>query len=252
MTYDDLFAEQHSVSSEYTIRQTAQKIELVTVASTGIFILRVYGLRSTIRYLVGLILALAAQHMYVTAMMRKTGAGQASLADMLTLWRTSAGSALAGLVASGIRDRTGRAGQMSWSLILLGATVSDWLDGPIARRVGTTRLGSVLDIEADSWLTLWSAASAVAWGDLRYLCLLPPMLRYVEPLVDLRRGRLPQGGGPWWSRLTGSSQMILFLTALAPINWRWRKRVLAFTQLPVSVGQGIAIIVLLARKIRAK
>jgi hypothetical protein len=46
--------------------------------------------------------------------------------------------------------------------------------------------------------------------------------------------------------------MVLFLTALAPIGWRWRKRTLVLVALPVSSGQGLAIIVLLARKIQAK
>jgi phosphatidylglycerophosphate synthase len=141
---------------------------------------------------------------------------------------------------------------MGWSIILLGATASDWLDGPLARRFGASKLGGALDIEADSWLTLWSSASAVAWGDLPRLCLLPPILRYLDPLVDVRRGRLPHGGGPGWSRLTGSSQMVLFLTALAPIDWRGRKRTLSLAALPVSAGQSLALIVLLARKLRAK
>ena len=252
MMYYDLLVGQNKAYYEHSLRKTAQRIEQVTVASTGIFIWRIYGLRPTIRYLVGLILALMAQRLFLFAMGRKTGTKQASLADVLTLCRASTGSVLAGLVASGIRDRTGSAGRIGWSLILLGATASDWLDGPLARRVGATRLGSALDIEADSWLTLWSAASAVAWGDLPRLCLLPPVLRFLDPLVDLRRGKLPQGGGPWWSRLTGSGQMVLFLTALAPIDWRWRKRTLVRVALPVSGGQGLAIIVLLARKIQAK
>lgn len=248
----EMLFDQNKASYKRSLRQIAQRIELVTIASTGIFIWRTYGLRSTSRYLVGLILALTAQRLFLSAMVRKTRTNQASLADVLTLCRASAGSALAGLVASGIRDRAGKAGRMSWSMILLGATVSDWLDGPLARRVGATQLGSVLDIEADSWLTLWSAATAVAWGDLPGLCLLPPMLRYLDPLVDLRRGKLPQGGGPWWSRLTGSGQMVLFLTALAPIDWRWRKRTLFLAALPVSGGQGLVILVLLAKKIHAK
>ncbi|HKF37029.1 MAG TPA: CDP-alcohol phosphatidyltransferase family protein, partial [Ktedonobacteraceae bacterium] len=149
-----------------------------------------------------------------------------------------------------IRDRTGVAGRLSWSIILLGATGLDWLDGPLARCAGATLLGSVLDIEADSWLTLWSAASAVAWGDLPRWCLLPPTLRYLDPLVDLHRGKFPRGGGPWWSRLTGTSQMVLFLTALAPLNGQGRKQALAIVTLPVSSAQGAAILVLLIRKIR--
>jgi phosphatidylglycerophosphate synthase len=252
MPYADPPASRNKGPDERSLRQTAQSIELVTAASTGFFIWRSYGLRSTIRYLCGLLLALMAQQRFLTALVRKTGVDQASLADVLTLCRASTASALAGLVASGIRDRTGKAGRMGWSMILLGATALDWLDGPLARRFGASPLGSALDIEADSWLTLWSAASAVAWGDLPRLCMLPPILRYLDPLVDVRRGRLPHGGGPWWSRLTGTGQMVLFLTALAPINWRWRKRTLSLAALPVSGGQGVAIIVLLARKLRAK
>ena len=246
------FVAQHSASSAGNLRQTAQKIELATMVSTGIIIWRAYGLRSTVRYLAGLMLALTAQRTFLSAMMRKTGAQQASLADVLTLSRAATGAVLAGLVASGIRDRTGMAGQLSWSMSLLGATALDWLDGPLARHVSATPLGGVLDIEADSWLTLWSAAGAVAWGDLPRWCLLPPILRYLDPLVDLQRGKLPRGGGPWWSRLSGTGQMGVFLTALAPIDGRWRQQGLAVAALPVSVGQSVAVIVLLARKIQAK
>lgn len=246
------FVALRSTSSTGDLRRTMQKIELATGVSTGIVIGRSYGLRSTIRYLAGLTLALTIQRIFLSAMMRKTGARQASLADILSLSRAAIGAVLAGLVASGIRDRTGMAGRLSWSMILLGATGLDWLDGPLARRAGTSRLGGVLDIEADSWLTLWSAASALAWGDLPRWCLLPPILRYLDPLVDLYRGKLPHGGGPWWSRLTGTSQMVLFLTALAPLNGQWRKQALAVVTLPVSGAQGAAIIVLLARKIQGR
>ena len=168
---------------------------------------------------------------------------------MLTLSRATTGAVLAGLVASGIRDRTGTAGRLSWSMLLLGVTALDWLDGPLARHAGATRLGSVLDIEADSWLTLWSAACATAWGDLPRWCLLPPILRYLNPLLDLRRASSHvEEAGPWWSRLTGTGQMVLFLTALAPVDGRWRKQALAVAALPVSGGQSVAVIVLLARK----
>jgi len=111
----------------------------------------------------------------------------------------------------------------------------------------------VMDIEADSWLTLWSAVCAAAWGDLPRWCLLPPIIRYLGPILDLRRGRLPHGGGPWWSRLTGTAQMVLFLAALAPLKDSWRARVMRAVRLaalPVSAGQGVAIVVLLWRKFR--
>jgi len=40
------------------LKQTMQKIELATVVSTGILIWRSYGVRSAMRYLVGLVLSL--------------------------------------------------------------------------------------------------------------------------------------------------------------------------------------------------
>lgn len=245
-----LFIAQGGGSSAGHLRQSIQKIELATILSTGLVLWRTYELRSLVRYLAGITLALLAQRICLSAMIRKTGAQKASLADVLTLSRAATGAVLAGLVVSDIRDRTGIAGRLSWSMILLAATVCDWLDGPLARYVGATQFGSVLDIEADSWLTLWSAVSAVTWGDLPHWCLLPPILRYLDPLIDLRKGKLPHGGGPWWSRVTGTAQMLLFLTALAPTNRRWRRQVLAIAALPVSIGQGITILVLLVRKIQ--
>lgn len=228
-------------------------IELTTALSTGLAIWRAYGLWATMRYIAGLALAMKVQRTFLAAMIRKTGVEQVSVADVMTLSRGATGAVLVGLVASGIRDRTGLAGRLGWSLILLEATVIDWLDGPLARKLGSSRLGAVMDIEADSWLTLWSGISAVSWGNLPRWCLLPPIMRYLDPLLDLSRGRLPHGGGPWWSRLTGTAQMVLFLAALAPFERRWWKRVMGVVKvaaLPVSGGQGAAVVALLVKKVR--
>lgn len=230
-------------------------IELLAALSTALAIWRVYGLMATIRYLIGFALAIKTQHLFLAAMIDQTGTRSASLADVMTLSRATTGALLVGLVASGIRDRTGMAGKLSWSLILLEATAVDWLDGPLARRIGPSQLGGVLDIESDSWLTLWTAICANEWADLPRWCLLPPLLRYLDPMLDLSRGKLPRGGGPWWSRLTGTSQMILFLAALAPLKGQWRERVMRMVKiaaLPVSVGQGAAIVVLLGKKLKSK
>jgi len=223
-------------------------VELATVASTTIVIWRTYGLRRVIRYLAGLTTALATQRAFLSAMIRKIGPEQSSLADGLTLCRAATGAVLAGLVTSGICDRKGIAGWTGWLMPLLGVT--DWLDGSIARHVGSTRLGGMLDIEADSWLTLWCAAGAVAWGDLPRWCLLSPIIHYLDPLLALLQGKLPQGGGPWWSRIVGASQMGLLIVALAPIDWRQRKQMLTAASLPVISGQCAAIVVLLVRKLR--
>ncbi|HEY1348818.1 MAG TPA: CDP-alcohol phosphatidyltransferase family protein [Ktedonobacteraceae bacterium] len=242
--------EHETMQTRTNFWRAIRTMELLTALSTGLTIWRVYGMRATMRYLAGLALATRAQCAFLAAMIHKTGTKQVSLADVMTLSRAATGAMLAGLVASGIRDRTGLAGKLSWSLILLEATAIDWLDGPLARLIGPSQLGGVMDIEADSWLTLWAAISAAQWADLPRWCLLPPIIRYLDPMLALNRGKLPRGGGPWWSRLTGTSQMVLFLAALAPLQGHWRERVKRMVQmaaLPVSVGQVAAIVVLLGR-----
>ena len=63
-------------------------------------------------------------------------------------------------------------------------------------------------------------------------------------------GKLPQGGGPWWCRVTGTGQMGLFFVALTPIDFQRRKQLLAAVALPVSTAQCAAILVRLTRKFR--
>src|SRR5207237_4058617 len=96
----------------------------------------------------------------------------------------------------------------------------DGLDGPIARRLGTTPAGAVFDLEADSWLTLSTAAAAVAWGDLPRYCLAAPLARY--PLLARALRELPYDrvfeSEPRWARWSGIGQMLLFTAALAPFG----------------------------------
>jgi phosphatidylglycerophosphate synthase len=240
----------YNTLSKGKLSLSIRMVELLVVVPTTLVIWRAYGLRSTIRYLLGLTLALATQRAFISAMIGKIGTEQMSLADVLTISRAATGAVLAGLVISGIRDRKGVAGWIGLLMPLLGATATDWLDGPLARLVGPTRLGSVLDIEADSWLTLWSAAGAIAWGDLPAWSILPPIIRYLDPLNAVMHGKLPQGGGPWWCRVTGTGQMGLFFVALTPIDFQRRKQLLAAVALPVSTAQCAAILVRLTRKFR--
>ncbi len=108
--------------------------------------------------------------------------------DGMTLSRGFAAAVLVGLGVSGLRRRTGLAGWLGWSSLIYGSIVSDWLDGPIARRLGTTsELGAVLDLESDSWLTLVAASSAAAWGGLPAYCMAAPLARYALLMAALRR-----------------------------------------------------------------
>lgn len=225
-------------------------VDVLIAVPTTLIIWKTYGLRKTIPYLVGLKVALVTQHTFISTVIRKIGPEHTTLADLLTLSRAVIGGVLAGLVSSGIRDRKGVAGWIGMLMPLLGATASDWLDGPLARYAGPTRLGSVLDIEADSWLTYWTALGAITWGGLPAWCLLPPVLRYLEPLLALMHGKLPEGGGLWWTRVTGTSQMVLFFVALIPIDFQKRKQLLTIVALPVSSAQCVAILFPLIKNFR--
>ena len=234
----------YNILSKGKLTYSIRLIDLL-VAIPSIFVIwRAYDPTKAMRYVAGLMLTLMTQQAFISAMIHVIGTEQSSLADALTLNRGANGAVLAGLVTSGIRERKGIAGWIGWLIPLLGVT--DWLDGALARQAGPTRLGGVLDIEADSWLTLWSAAGAVAWGEVPGWCLLPPIIHYLEPLLALMQGKLPQGGGPWWYRLVGASQMGLLIVALAPFDWRQRKQFLTAASFPISIGQCTAIFVRLA------
>jgi phosphatidylglycerophosphate synthase len=122
--------------------------------------------------------------------------------NLLTLSRAGAAAMACGTAFSGRGRRT------TLVALLLGCTVCDWLDGPLARRLGPTALGATLDIETDSWLTLWGAIAAFKLGGLPGLALLAPALRY--PLAAGARTR-PRP----WQRAAGVAQMTVIAWALS-------------------------------------
>jgi phosphatidylglycerophosphate synthase len=142
--------------------------------------------------------------------------------DLITLSRGAAAAVLVGLAVSRIRDRRGFAGWLGWLALLYGSILCDWLDGPMARHLGTSETGALFDLETDSWLTLCTAGSAVAWGDLPVTVASAPMLRYILMFFALRD--TPYAGlhveEPGWVRRAGIAQMLLFIAALAPFGGR--------------------------------
>lgn len=227
------------------VRRAGLVIGLLVALPVVVFVSGVYGTGPALRCAIGFGLGVSIQWAFSGAMRRRIGPERASPADLVTLTRAALGTLLLALVISGIADRMGLAGWLAFGGALVGATVTDWIDGPLARHFGPTRLGGVLDIETDSWLTLWSAAGAVAWGGLPWWCLLPPIIRYLHPLRALRRGALPASGGPWWSRVTGVAQMVLLLGALAPWQGPLRESILQVAALPISAAQLMAMLALL-------
>ncbi len=123
-------------------------------------------------------------------------------ADLLTLAR-------AGLsLPAWVTILSGRARPIAFWTTLLASTLLDWLDGSLARCIGPTPLGAVLDIEVDSWLTLSAVLAGVRLGRLPRPCAIPSVARYAlapGPAVDHRR----------WHHLAGRAQMAVLIAALS-------------------------------------
>jgi phosphatidylglycerophosphate synthase len=119
--------------------------------------------------------------------------------------------------------------------VLLFGVVTDWLDGPLARRAGPTPRGARFDLEADSLLTLGAAVSATRAGASR-ASLIAPALRYAVAALATRP---LDADGVRWDRLTGVAQMAVFAAALAP----GPLRALRLVAMPVSAARCAALLV---------
>jgi phosphatidylglycerophosphate synthase len=120
-------------------------------------------------------------------------------------------------------------------LILIVAVITDWLDGPLARRQPPTAHGPRFDLEADSLLTLGAAIAAARAGAPRVV-LLAPFARYA--VARAQRGPLDRDGVRW-DRITGVGQMATLAAALAPTPFR----ALGILTLPVSAARCAALLV---------
>jgi phosphatidylglycerophosphate synthase len=167
-----------------------------------------------------------------------------SLVDGMTLTRGGAAAILLGSRAAGSDDRQGPAGWMAWFTLLYGAILCDWLDGPIARHRGTSRVGVIFDLEADSWLTLASALCAVGMGGLSRYVLVGPVGRYVMLGALVRT--VPYGrfgtDQPAYVRRTGIAQMLLFIAALAPFGGRATRAVVRVASPVVALVQAGSLV----------
>jgi len=220
-----------------------------------------YGPAAAARFTAGMSASVIAQQSLVGLALLREGSPSGprqrhglSLVDAITLSRGGAAALMVGLLTSGIRDRRGRVGWLGWTALLYGAIVSDWLDGPIARRLGTSELGATLDIEADSWLTLSTSAVAVAAGGLPAYVVAPPILRYVR-LAALRRivpYRDLVSGDPLWTRHVGMAQMMLYIAALAPFGGRLTRVLVRLGAPPVVVGQLVTLSLMSWRRLNAR
>ena len=235
-----------------TAIQATWLLAVVIGAPLGILTMRDFGNGVALRFAGYLVIACLLWTLLLAALRRRIGPEPNRWATVLTLSRLVTGCALAAFVLSGARDRMQTASIVLWALVVLTATLSDWLDGALGRKEGITRFASTLDIESDSWLTLWSAVAAILLGGLPWICLLPPVVRYIHPLLALRAGKLPVGGGPWWSRVTGMTQMAVLMAGFAPIAGPARDAILDIVIWPVSLAQLATMLALLALRRRSR
>jgi phosphatidylglycerophosphate synthase len=219
---------------------------LCCTAPLALMVKRHYGPTAARRFSAGTGAAILGQQVLVGMALKGRGAQTPesdrhvlNLVDVITLSRGVTGALITGLIASGVRHRRGFGGWLAWTALVYGAIVSDWLDGPIARRLGTSEVGAMFDIEADSWLTLCTSAAAVTWGGLPAYVLAPPIVRYLRlaalrPFVPYRQ---LVSGDPLWTRHVGMAQMTLFIAALAPFGGRATRVVVRIGTAPVVIGQ---------------
>jgi phosphatidylglycerophosphate synthase len=211
---------------------------------------RRYGRARAARFAAASTAALVGQQALVSLALsrqaRSGGPGRLSIVDLMTLSRGLAAAVLVGLVASGARDRRGLAGWTGWLALFAGSVVCDWLDGPVARRLGTSPAGAIFDMEADSWLTLSAATAATAWGGLPRYCLAAPGARYL--LLGRALRALPYrrvfDSEPGWARWSGIAQMLLFTAALAPFGGPFTRRAVGLAApvvAPLQLGVMLAL-----------
>jgi hypothetical protein len=236
-------------ASRVDIHELLLLIEALAGVPTVLLFASRYGPRRAGRYAAGMMASCAAQHLLVAIVRRRVGKERWTVADLLTLSRSTTAAVLAGVSTSGVRDRTGPAGWLTCLSTLVVGSLTDWFDGPLARRAGPTRLGGVMDIEADSWLSLWSAVEAVRCAGLPRLCLLPPAMHYIHPILDLWERKLPEGNPLWFSRAPGIAQGALIGLALVPVLRDRHLRVLRRVAVPVSGLQTLVMLTLLLQRL---
>jgi phosphatidylglycerophosphate synthase len=138
--------------------------------------------------------------------------------DALTLSRGLGASIVAASALAGRRHRFSYAAKLAWPLAVIGSTLTDWIDGPLARRRGRgpTRLGRVLDLELDSWLTLATTFAGTRLGTLDAVCLITPSLRYFAMASPISYDDVHAVGKSERARNLGITQMALALASFAP------------------------------------
>ena len=172
--------------------------------------------------------------------------------DAITLSRGLAASIVAASALAGSRRRY--PAKLAWSLAVVGSTLTDWIDGPLARRRrrGPTQLGRVLDLELDSWLTLATTLAGTRLGTLDAPCLITPSLRYLAMASPISYEDVHAVGKSGRARNLGITQMALAFASFAPFAGRTTTalaRIASLVLLPIHV---VALAAALPRPSRSR
>jgi phosphatidylglycerophosphate synthase len=173
--------------------------------------------------------------------------------DALTLSRGLGASLVAASALAGRRDRRSYAAKLAWPLAVTGSTLTDWIDGPLARRRGRgpTRLGRVLDLELDSWLTLATTFAGTRLGTLDAVCLITPSLRYLAMASPIAYEDVHSVGKSERARNLGITQMTLALASFAPFAGSTTTRVARVASLVLLPIHVLALAAALPRPTRS-
>lgn len=145
-----------------------------------------------------------------------TGAGRRP-ADVVTAARFAAMVAV--LVAAWIQveDHAGSSG-LAWGawILLAVAAGGDLLDGWIARRLGGSPGGALLDMETDQLMVTGMAILLWQVGGVGPWILAAPGIKHAAVLARVVHGRLPSGQGHGAARWICALVVTLLLAGLAP------------------------------------
>jgi hypothetical protein len=136
--------------SPYGRYLTVSSLLMATTVPASGMLERRYGTRAAVHFGAGMASTIGVQQALVGLALKRRGRKSdadglhgLSVVDLITLSRGAAAAVLVGLAVSRIRDRRGFAGWLGWLALLYGSILCDWLDGPMARQLGTSETGAL-------------------------------------------------------------------------------------------------------------
>ncbi len=174
------------------------------------------------------------------------------VANAMTSVRVVIGIAALVVVAADIPAGALLTTVMFWLLVV--GEVSDFADGALARRLGTTAFGARLDMEADAFFMLVLSFSAVAWNGVPRWVVISGLLRFAFaiPFLFMPEPRFPRAFSIF-AKVACAASAIALLVAASPIVPEWLRLVAGvFSVTSLSLSFAIEAVIRIAHAIRAQ